>query len=218
MPESCNSQGKEIAVSRKTRSSDSMGMILIGTCLSVCLLAACGPQQAQGLSVPPIIKSRSVAAMNQPTSIWTPVVPILPTVMVESPMTPTTSVMIESPTTPATSAVSRSQCGTVTLAPNSIFLQLATAKQAEDCFLRAYQQCKLASLVLSLAGLDIVSIHTFGIEQQQGGCAISDVVQTSLGSQSLGRNFYTCARLEMTETSLRAINCGSEGTINIPSS
>jgi len=215
MPESCNSQGKEIAVSRKTRSSDAMGMILIGTFLSICLLAACSSPQAQGPNVPPIIRSRSVAAMNQPTSIWTPVVPILPTV----PILPNTPVVIvESPTTTATSVVSRSQCGTVTLAPNSILLQLVAAKQAEDCFLRAYQQCKLASLVLSVAGLDIVSIHTFGIEQQQGGCAVSDVVQTSLGPQSFGRNFYRCARLEMIGASLRAVNCGSEGTINIPSS
>jgi hypothetical protein len=72
--------------------------------------------------------------------------------------------------------------------------------------------------MLTATGTDVVSSHTFNVAQKQSSCVISDTVMRNVVGQSGQQDIYNCARLDHTETGLHAVDCGSEGTINIPSS
>ena len=73
--------------------------------------------------------------------------------------------------------------------------------------------------MLTINGADVASTHTFSIVQRQSGCVVSDTVQNNIAGQPSGQqDIYNCARLENTQTALHVVNCGDEGTIDIPSS
>lgn len=110
------------------------------------------------------------------------------------------------------------QCGNVNLTPSGKLRDSANAQQAENCFWQAYQQCRPVSLTLTITGTDMVSTHTFSLTPQQNGCLISDVVQGGfIGQSAPQQDTYTCVRLEVSQTALHVVNCGDEGTIDIPS-
>jgi hypothetical protein len=110
------------------------------------------------------------------------------------------------------------ECGNIDMASSGKLLGPANARQVQDCFWEAYQQCRPAILTLIIHVADGVSTHTFKT-QKQGSCVVSDTIQNSIaGLPSSQPETYNCARLEKTQTALHFVNCGDEDIIDIPSS
>ncbi len=117
------------------------------------------------------------------------------------------------------------RCGTVaaqdTPAPKP-FTDPATTRQAEDCFMHGYAQCRAVSLEYSLGGTDYFKTHTFVVEPAVGwlvGCAVADSYQITLAGG--GRAFTEtdhCARVTQGPDGLHAIGCGRWGDIVISAS
>ena len=129
------------------------------------------------------------------------------------------SATAEQSTAPTSSLSSENQCGNINLTPSGKLRDTTNVQQIENCFWQAYQQCRSVSLTLTFIGTDTVSKHTFSLTQQNGSCLISDVVQGSfIGASTSQQDTYICTRLEDSETALHFVNCGDEGTIDVPSS
>lgn len=186
-------------MSKRSRTSYVIALLSMGIVLSIWLIAAFSsfqrPIRAVGLST---VTLADATVTSQATATKVP------------------HVLPASPTTTATSVNSGKQCGTINTLPPDGMLKASDvkdAKQAEDCFWRAYQHCQLASLVFNLAvGVDGGRGNTFTIEPQQSSCLISDQVQSIM----LRSATYICTGLQNTSSSLNVVNCGSEGTIIIP--
>jgi hypothetical protein len=127
------------------------------------------------------------------------------------------SATAEQSTVTTSSLGSGNRCGNINLTPSGKLRDTTNVQQIENCFWQAYQQCRPVSLTLTFIGTDMVSKHTFSLTQQNGGCLISDVVQGSfIGQPTPQQDTYTCTQLEDSETALHFVNCGDEGTIDIP--
>ncbi len=91
------------------------------------------------------------------------------------------------------------------------------AKQAEDCFWQAFQQCHPAKLSYTQSELDTGTIHNFSLKNVNGTCTISDEVQHFLAPkppQVVAT--YTCGDLKQTSGGLQFVSCGSLGDVLIP--
>lgn len=122
-------------------------------------------------------------------------------------------------TATTSTAGSETQCGNVNLSPGGNLIGPANARQEENCFWQAYQQCRPASLMLTINVADGASSHTFSTTQKQSSCVVLDAALNNVVGQPSGQqDIYNCARLENTETGLHFVDCGNEGTIDIPSS
>ncbi len=194
-------------MSRKRLISYAIGIILMIALLTVCLVARGRPSVTPATALEKgkqtIVASPTISRTNeQPTATS---VPLAGTSGQSMATTPT--------------AGSESQCGNVNLSSGGNLIGPANAQQEKNCFWQAYQQCLPASLMLTITGTDVVSSHTFSTTQKQGSCVVSDTVLNSVVGQPSGQqDIYNCARLENTETGLHFVDCGDEGTIDIPSS
>lgn len=91
------------------------------------------------------------------------------------------------------------------------------AKQAEDCFWRAYQQCHSATLTVTMMAVDAGATHSFTIAKANGNCTITDAVQTYVIPTNIRKSVtYTCGKLEQTSSGLVFSSCGALGTVTIP--
>jgi len=108
------------------------------------------------------------------------------------------------------------QCGTVQASANGL-INPGAARQAEDCFWRAYQTCSPATLAFSKTGVDTVLTHTFTVTGNNGKCAISDTVQNG-GPDAIPTppRTYTCAGLTQQADGLHFTSCGADGDILVP--
>ncbi len=108
------------------------------------------------------------------------------------------------------------QCGTVQASANGL-INPGAARQAEDCFWRAYQTCSPATLAFSKTGVDTVLTHTFTVTGNNGKCAISDTVQNG-GPDAIPTppRTYTCAGLTQQAGGLHFTSCGADGDILVP--
>ena len=120
-------------------------------------------------------------------------------------------------TTPTATAGLGPECGNIDLEASGELRGPANARQIENCFWQAYQQCRPASLMLTIHIKTGVSTHTFSTTPKQGSCVVSDTVQSNIAGSPSQPEIYNCARLENTQTALRVVNCG-EDTFDIPSS
>ena len=107
-------------------------------------------------------------------------------------------------------------CGTVQASANGL-INPAAARQAEDCFWRAFQTCSPATLAFSKMGVDTVLTHTFTITQDNGKCSISDTVQNG-GPDAIPTppRTYTCSGLTRQVDGLHFSSCGEDGDILVP--
>src|SRR5258706_5536031 len=91
------------------------------------------------------------------------------------------------------------------------------AKQDETCFAQAYAACHPATLSYSQNSLDTGTIHNFSIKNQNGKCAITDVVQTFVAPRPPHTTAtYTCGSAALKADGLHIYSCGSVGDIFIP--
>ncbi|HEY7417706.1 MAG TPA: hypothetical protein VH593_21165 [Ktedonobacteraceae bacterium] len=126
--------------------------------------------------------------------------------------TPTRSIK----NTPVTQPVQN--CGTV---HSTNLLVVPTdqdlAKGAEDCFWQAYQQCRPATLTYSLTSVDTAAIHTFSLENQNGGCVITDARQNMVAPHApRPAGSSVCTGLTQQPDGLHFLACGNEGNVLVP--
>jgi hypothetical protein len=107
-------------------------------------------------------------------------------------------------------------CGTVQASANGL-INPAAARQAEDCFWRAFQACSPATLAFSKMGVDTVLTRTFRSTEDNGKCTISDTVQNG-GPDAIPTppRTYTCAGLTQQADGLHFTSCGVDGDILVP--
>ncbi len=111
------------------------------------------------------------------------------------------------------------KCGVIGVRPDgkATVNPAGAARSAGNCFWRAYQQCRAASLVVSFGGIDTITTHTFGIRNGFVRCDIADAVQHRVIPQP-ARNggTFLCSALTRTATALRFSGCGMDGDIVVP--
>jgi hypothetical protein len=108
------------------------------------------------------------------------------------------------------------KCGMIGVRPGgkATVNPAGAARSAGNCFWRAYQQCRAASLVVSFGGVDTITTHTFGVRRSNTACAIADAVQYRVIPQP-ARNggTFLCRSLARTANELRFSGCGMNGDI-----
>ncbi len=93
------------------------------------------------------------------------------------------------------------------------------AKQAENCFWQAFQQCQPATLTYTQSGIDTGTVHTFSLKSINGMCSISDGVQHFIAPNPPGAaKTYTCSDVKLQSDGLHILSCGAVGTVLIPMS
>lgn len=123
-------------------------------------------------------------------------------------------------TTPTPTPSSQVQkCGTVTTLHSLIVpTDQNTAKQTEDCFWRAYQNCQPATIVYAKNNLDAGTVNTFTLKNTGGKCAVSVGIQHYVAPHPPGQaTTYNCSSVKLQSDGLYIHSCGDAGTIVIPS-
>ena len=111
------------------------------------------------------------------------------------------------------------KCGSVETSPNGLITDATKAKQAENCFWQAYQQCHTATLNFTRRSLDSGAIHAFTTVSNNGQCSISDAVQIYIvPSPPKPGTTYTCTGLTQQADGLHFASCGELGDIMVPNS
>jgi hypothetical protein len=107
-------------------------------------------------------------------------------------------------------------CGEVrTLGPNAP--RDAAALQAEDCFFQAFQQCQLATLTVTMSGVDAGTINRFAIEKQGDNCRISgSLVRYVVPRPTPMPEQFICQGLTRKNGGLLFSACGAQGDIVVP--
>jgi hypothetical protein len=123
------------------------------------------------------------------------------------------------PSSPSTTATAQ-KCGTISVAPRGVAINLPGATKADvagNCFWQNFQECRVASLIVSFGGVDTITTHTFTVQKKNTGCAISDVVQHRVvprPAQNVGT--FTCSGLVNIASELHFRGCGTSGDIVVP--
>lgn len=123
-----------------------------------------------------------------------------------------------SATATPTAPVQVQKCGTLhTMRLLLVPTDQSFAKQDEQCFAQAYQQCHPATLVYSQSSLDTGTIHNFSVKNLNGKCTIQDVVQTYIAPKPAHTTgTYTCSGLAMQSDGLHINSCGAAGDVFMP--
>lgn len=126
----------------------------------------------------------------------------------------------QTPTAPAATPTTQSaqKCGTIhSMRMLVVPADESNAKKVEDCFWQAYQQCHPATMIYSQGSVDTVTIHTFSLKSQNGGCVITDALQNQVvphPAQSAGS--HQCSGLQQQTDGLHFLSCAGEGDILVP--
>ncbi len=130
---------------------------------------------------------------------------------------PATAAPSATPGKPKSTPVAAGQdCGTITmLGPNPP--QDANALQSEQCFWQAYQQCTVATLTVTMRGVDAGMTHQFTLDKTGGSCTIVDTLQSYVVPiRTPSANKLTCASLVQQNGGLLFKSCGDQGDIAVP--
>lgn len=113
----------------------------------------------------------------------------------------------------STPAVLGQDCGKiVTLGPNPP--ADAGAQLVQDCFWQAFQECRAATLTLTVRGVDTAVQNQLTIEKRGSQCGITNTEQSfAVNLPNPALNVYSCARLERRQEGLLFVSCGKEGDI-----
>ena len=123
-------------------------------------------------------------------------------------------------TTPTSIPTSQIQkCGTVhTLHSQIVSVDQNTAKQTENCFWQAFQQCQPATLTYADNELDVGTVNNFTLKNTGGKCAVSVGIQKFIAPHPPGKPImYTCSSVKLQSDGLYIFSCGDAGTVVIPS-
>ena len=111
-------------------------------------------------------------------------------------------------------------CGTITQDLGGPLTDVATAQDAERCFLRASTQCRAAALSYVRPFLDGRTTHTFVVEPAIGflhGCSLADAYGTQLEGGGYSGRTAGCAGVVRDAEGLRFLACGPLGDMRVPS-
>jgi hypothetical protein len=122
-------------------------------------------------------------------------------------------------TTPTSPTSQVQKCGTVhTLHSQIVSVDQNTAKQTENCFWQAFQQCQPATLTYADNELDVGTVNNFALKNTGGKCAVSVGVQKFIAPHPPGKpTMYTCSDVKLQSDGLYIYSCGDVGTVVIPS-
>jgi hypothetical protein len=121
------------------------------------------------------------------------------------------------PTTTPTTTSQVQNCGMVQTLPGGKLRNTITANEVEHCFWQNFQQCRTASLVFTVSGVDTITTHTFTVRNNNGHCSVSDAVQLRIvPSKAQPAKIYKCAGVSQQHAGLQFSQCGGEGTITVP--
>lgn len=91
------------------------------------------------------------------------------------------------------------------------------ARNVEDCFWQAYQQCQPATLIYEQNGLDTGTISTFTLFSGNGRCEITDEVQHFVVPHPPQPTANTiCTGLTKQNDGLHFLSCGNMGNVLVP--
>jgi hypothetical protein len=113
------------------------------------------------------------------------------------------------------------QCGKMTIGPRGSPVDPAAAQADTDCLLQAYQQqCRPATLTVTVASLDSGVVHIFTLAKKGSSCEIMDTVQHYIAPNPPKTTAtYVCASVTKTSAGLVFSSCGQDGvngTIVVP--
>ena len=109
------------------------------------------------------------------------------------------------------------KCGSVETSANGLITNATQARQSENCFLQAYQQCHPATFNFTKHSLDSGAIHAFTIASNNGQCSISDAIQTYIAPHPpTSSKTYTCTGLTQQADGLHFASCGGLGDVVVP--
>ncbi len=158
--------------------------------------------------LPEITARESNTATSVPTETLTPAI--------NSTLTPTPATLLPKAATltPTRSATSQgANCGQVVmLGPNPP--RDPAAQVAENCFLKAFQECRAASLTVRLQGVDAGSVTTLIV---QPPCAVVAQVETYMIPNKRETKTFPCQGLiQNRDGGLLVQGCGAAGDITVP--
>ncbi len=190
-------------------------------------LGACSAQAAipPGTAVPsPSASSPTpLAPTAEPTVVPSAAPSLVPsaTAAATSTMAPTagtgaTPAGMPSPTSLASPVSGAQNCGQVSmLGPNPP--RDSTALTSEQCFWQAFQQCQIATLTVTMRGVDAGTTHLFTIQKSNGACRVTDAVQSYvIPLRTPSVQTFACADLVQQNGGLLVKGCGQAGDISVP--
>ncbi len=119
-----------------------------------------------------------------------------------------------------TATVAVQECGVVQTGPGSHKVTNDDlAKQATDCFWKAFQQCHPANLIYRAGGVDTILVRTFTIQNNNGQCSITDAAQHFIVPHPtpVVSKAFTCAGVTQQADGLHFSACGDDGDVVVPS-
>ncbi len=181
----------------------------------VLFCAACTVPQPIGDLIPatPTIEATSTAPAPTDTPTATPD----PTLVLSSTMTPTqpSTSPVNAPLTPF--PVVGLACGALTVQSKPTRTTTPHATLMENCFAQAFQQCRVATLIVTVNGPDDVGLHTFTTDKQKTRCAVVDSVQHYFfRDKHTTKHIYTCDDFAQRTDGLIFVSCGDEYDIVVP--
>jgi hypothetical protein len=130
---------------------------------------------------------------------------------------PTTGSTAPSPT----ATVQVQKCGVVQTGPGprKVPTNDDLAKQATDCFWKAFQQCRPANLIYRAGGVDTIVVRTFTIQNNNGKCSITDAAEHFIVPHPtpVVSKAFTCAGVTQQADGLHFSACGEDGDVVVPS-
>jgi hypothetical protein len=158
--------------------------------------------------------SPSLSTTLPPTQINTSAETVTATAL--NTATDATSITPTSPPEPAMPVIQGEDCGQIMmLGPNPP--RDATALEAENCFWLAFQQCSIATITVTMRGVDSGYIHTFTVQQNDNNCTVVDSLQTyAAASPQSNLDVFACVGLEQKDGGLLFLSCGEQGDIFVP--
>jgi hypothetical protein len=95
--------------------------------------------------------------------------------------------------------------------------QDTSALEVEQCFWQSYQECSIATITVTMRGIDSGSIHTFTLQKNDNNCRVVDTLQTyAVIAPRPNTDVLDCMGLEQRDGGLLFLSCGNQGDIFIP--
>ena len=114
---------------------------------------------------------------------------------------------------PSTPVIVSQDCGKiVTLGPNPP--ADASAERVQECFWQAFQECRTATLTITVRGVDTAVQNQLTIEKRGSQCTVTNVEQSfAVNLPTPAVSVFSCARLERKPEGLLFVACSTDGDI-----
>lgn len=116
----------------------------------------------------------------------------------------------------AGAASTQANCGQIRMLGSNPPIDRA-ALDAENCFFQAYQDCRVAELTVTMAGVDAGTMHRFSIAKSGSQCRLTDTVSRYVVPRPTpAPEVLTCRGLIRRDGGLVVQGCGTVGDVVVP--